>query len=229
MAAWAGALFGRELESGTARLVWTQGVSPARWTATALGVPAALVAAGTGLLVVLHHLAWPAGEGRIDTAKPWYDDVTLHSNGPTTVAFALCGLAAGALAGLVSRRSLAAIGAAAVLTGAVRVTAGLALPHLWPAVIRVGSLTTGYPGSGLQVGQGLVTSTGAHIPDPGCGYGTEAECRAIHDKLDATGFYSTFHPASHYWPLQLTTTALVLALTGLLTLAAFTLLRRRTA
>src|SRR5258708_6396697 len=32
VAAWAGAaLIGRELETGTARFAWTQGISPARW------------------------------------------------------------------------------------------------------------------------------------------------------------------------------------------------------
>lgn len=50
VAAWAGAtLIGRELETGTARLAWTQSVSPARWLANKLAVPAALIAVGTGL------------------------------------------------------------------------------------------------------------------------------------------------------------------------------------
>ncbi|MGW2522507.1 hypothetical protein ACWC09_37045 [Streptomyces sp. NPDC001617] len=36
-----------------------------------------------------------------------------------------------------------------------------------------------------------------------------------------------YHPASHFWPLQLTETALVLALTAAITALAFRLLRRR--
>ncbi|MFF6828322.1 hypothetical protein [Streptomyces longwoodensis] len=44
VAAWSGAaLIGRELESGTAHLAWTQGVSPARWLAVKLAAPAVLV------------------------------------------------------------------------------------------------------------------------------------------------------------------------------------------
>ncbi|MEZ0160894.1 ABC transporter permease, partial [Streptomyces griseorubens] len=34
------------------------------------------------------------------------------------------------------------------------------------------------------------------------------------------------HPASHYWPLQLVATGILLAVAGLLTYAAFRVLRR---
>ncbi|SMF69309.1 ABC transporter permease [Streptomyces sp. Amel2xC10] len=230
--AWSGAaLFGRELEHGTAQLAWTQGLSPTRWLATKLAVPAVLVTAGTGLLVALHRLAWSAGNGRIDTAKSWYDDPTLHANGPTTVAFALTGLAAGALAGLLLRRTLPALLLALGVVAAVRFLAVLAMPHLWPAVTHVSSLQEGYRVSGLGVDLGLVTSTGAHIGDPGCGppLGVSPRCEQVYAQLDATGFYSTFHPESHYWPLQLTTTALVLTVAATLTVASFTLIRRTTA
>jgi hypothetical protein len=36
------------------------------------------------------------------------------------------------------------------------------------------------------------------------------------------------HPASHFWPLQLVETGIVLAVAALATAAAFALLRRRT-
>ncbi|MEU5123641.1 ABC transporter permease [Streptomyces asoensis] len=231
VAAWAGAsLFGRELEHGTAQLAWTQSLSPTRWLATKLAVPAVLVTAGTLLLVALHRLMWSAGDGRIDTAKSWYDDMTLHTNGPTTVAFALTGLAGGALAGLLLRRTLPAMSLALGLVAVVRVLTSQVLPHLWPAVTRVTSLADGYGGSGLGVDSGLVTSTGAHIADPGCGpTGVVSGCDKVYAGLDATGFYSTYHPESHFWPLQLTATALVLVVAGLTATAAFLLLRRRTA
>ncbi|MFC5804027.1 hypothetical protein [Streptomyces formicae] len=37
---------------------------------------------------------------------------------------------------------------------------------------------------------------------------------------------SGYHPASHFWPIQFVETGVVLALTALLTVAAFRLLRR---
>ncbi|MER5434377.1 ABC transporter permease [Streptomyces sp. NPDC002588] len=230
VAAWAGAaLFGRDLENGTAHLAWTQGISPTRWLATKLAVPAAAVAAGTGVLVTLHHLMWAASKGRIDTAKSWYDNVTLHTNGPTTVAFALAGLAGGAVAGLLLRRTLPALGVALGIAAAVRVAADQAMPHLWPGVTKVTGLSTGPDGAGLEISSGLVTSGGGHVADPGCLSPRPEVCTAMYARLDATGFYDTYHPESHYWPLQLTTTALVLAVAAALTVAAFTLLRRSTA
>ncbi|MEH0577607.1 ABC transporter permease [Streptomyces sp. B21-108] len=230
VAAWAGAsLFGRELEHGTAQLAWTQGVSPTRWLATKLAVPTVLVAAGTGLLVALHHLMWSAGVHRIDTTKSWYDNLTLHTNGPTTVAFALLGLAGGALAGLLVRRTLPALVLALGFVGAARVLADQALPHLWPGVTKISSLSTGPDGVGITIDSGLVTSTGAHIPDSGCASTLPDGCAAVYEKLDATGYYATYHPESHYWPLQLTTTALLLTVAAALAVAAFILLRRTTA
>jgi hypothetical protein len=230
VAAWSGAaLVGRELESGTAHLAWTQGLSPLRWLTVKLAVPAVLVAAGTSLLVLLHRLAWSAGQGRIDTAKSWSDDATLHANGPVTVALALAGLAVGALAGLLLRRTLPALVTGLVLTAALRVLSDLAMPHLWPAVTRVTSREDGYMYEGLWVDEGLVTSTGAHIADTGCASTSVDGCADVYDRLDVTGFYVTYHPESHFWPLQLTTTALLLAVAAALTLGAFLLLRRLTA
>ncbi|MGW4908487.1 ABC transporter permease [Streptomyces sp. NPDC004270] len=199
-AGWAGGAFGKELESGTARLAWTQSSTPVRWLAVRLAVPAAAVAAGTALLVWLHHLAWAAGNGRIDTAKQWYDVWTFHTNGPTLVALALCGLAAGALAGLLSRRTLPALGLGLLVTGVVWVAAQLLMPHLWPTRTSTGKAFFALPNSSWTV------RTGKHAEVP----------------------YGDYHPASHYWPLQLTTTALLLAVTALLTLGCFLALRRLT-
>ncbi|MDO0934290.1 ABC transporter permease [Streptomyces sp. DG2A-72] len=229
IAAWAGAsLIGRELENGTDRLAWTQSVSPARWLAAKLAAPAVLVTAGTGLLVLLHHLAWSTGEGKIDTAKPWHDSATFFAGGPVTVALALTGLLVGALAGLVLRRSLAALGAGAVAVAGLWFAVWQALPHLWPTASRLSSLRDGPSLEGMAVDYGLVTSSGDRIADPGCGGTIIPECRPVMERLDATAYYTDFHPASHYWPLQLTATAIVLVVAAAATLIAFRLVRHRT-
>lgn len=229
VAAWAGAaLFGRELESGTAQLAWAQSLSPTRWLTAKLAFPAVLVTAGTGLLVCLYHLAWSAGRGRIDTARSWYDSLVLHTNGPTTVAFALTGLAAGALAGVLCRRTFPALALALGLTAVVRAVAHLAMPHLWPSVTHTVDRSEGPVVLGLEADSGLVTSTGAHVPVPRCDAMDPGGCSAAYDRLGAVGYYTEYHPFSHYWPLQLTTTALVLVLAGLFALGAFWVLRRTT-
>ncbi|CAL9501595.1 hypothetical protein SUDANB176_03454 [Streptomyces sp. enrichment culture] len=229
VAAWAGgSLTGREAESGTTRLAWTQGVTPARWLAARLALPAVLIAASTGLLVWLHRLAWTAGEGRIDTAKPWYDFATFHANGTVPVALALAGLCLGALEGLLLRRSLAALTTATVVLGGLWATVHTALPHLWPTVTEVSSLRNGPSGAGIAVGEGVLTADGDRLPAP-CGSGMISGCRTELADLGATGFYRDLHPAAHYWPLQLAASAVLLVVAALLAFAAFRVLRLRTA
>lgn len=228
VAAWAGgSLTGRELESGTVRLAWTQGVSPARWLASRLAVPAVLTAAATGLLVWLHRLAWTAAEGRVDTAKPWYDSPTFNANGTVPVALALAGLAIGVLVGLLLRRSMAALATAAAALGALWTAVHTALPRLWPPVTEVSGLGEGPTGIGIAVGEGVLTADGDRLAAP-CHSGSMPGCRSTLADLDATGFYRDFHPAGHYWPLQLVASGILLLVAVLATLTAFRLLRRRT-
>ncbi|MEU6218256.1 ABC transporter permease [Streptomyces sp. NPDC047022] len=230
VAAWAGAtLTSRELEMGTARLTWAQSVSPARWLTVRLAVPAAFITVGTSLLVALHHLAWWAAHGRVDTAKTWYDFPTFYAGGPFTVALALTGLTAGAVAGLAWRRSLPALITSVLATAGVFGVIHLALPHLWPSVTRVSSLTPGIPaGGGMGVDEGVLTSTGARLPIPYCGSSFSTSCHTTYERLHIVSFYRDYHPLAHYWPLQFTATALTLAIGALLTFAAFRMLQRLT-
>ncbi|WP_445280683.1 hypothetical protein [Streptomyces sp. DSM 118148] len=46
---------------------------------------------------------------------------------------------------------------------------------------------------------------------------------------NAGGDFAVYHPASHFWPLHLVETGVVLALTTLAATAAFRVLRRRAA
>ncbi|MFC9115141.1 MULTISPECIES: ABC transporter permease [Streptomyces] len=228
VAAWAGgALVGRETESGTARLAWTQGVSPARWLASRLVLPAVLTAAGTGLLAGLHHWAWATGRERIDNTKFWYDPATFHANGIVPVTLALTGLAAGALAGLLLRRAMAALAAAAVTVGVLWAGVHAALPYLWPSVTRVSSLREGPLGKGLQVGEGVLTAGGGRATAP-CHTSQLYGCRDTLADMGATAFYRDLHPASHYWPLQLVASGILLAVACLLTYAAFRAVRHST-
>ncbi|MEV7615520.1 hypothetical protein [Streptomyces sp. NPDC089799] len=131
----AGPVIGRELESGTYRLQWTQSVTPARWLAGKLLLPAAGVALALPAAVLVH--AWALRT----TLRPrswypveWYRSTVYPATGPVVLAYALLAIAAGALAALLLRRTLAAM-AAAVAATAGTLTALTALrPHLWPTV-----------------------------------------------------------------------------------------------
>jgi hypothetical protein len=231
VAAWSGAaLIGREMETGTAQLAWTQGIRPTHWLATKLAAPAALVAAGTGLLVLLHHQAFAAGDGRIDNAKSWSGFETFYANGPLPVALALTGLAGGALIGLVAKRSLAALVGGLCFTAFAWSATQLAMPHLWPTATSVTSLRHNGPsGAGITLSSGLLTSGGDRIADPYCGSDLSLQCKDLYARLDAVSFYKDYHPESHFWPLHLMASGVLLALTALLTLAVFRLLKHRTA
>ncbi|WP_406105606.1 hypothetical protein OG698_25330 [Streptomyces sp. NBC_01003] len=207
----AGPLIARELEQGTAQLAWTQSMSPARWLAVKLAVPAVFVGVGTGLIVILYRLVWNA-HNHLLVAGIGPRSFSF-SIGPATVATALFGLAVGVLAALVLRRMLPAFAVA----GVVQFLAGALRGNNWPFQHS--------PFSRLQpelpVYSKAITSSGAKVPDPGC-YLSQ-KCL---DRHDITGFTRTYLHSPDYWPRQLAETGILLALTALAVVGAFLVLRR---
>ncbi|MEV0173008.1 ABC transporter permease subunit [Streptomyces sp. NPDC050803] len=225
IAAWAGgALIGRELENGTARLAWTQSVSPARWLAAKLAVPAALIVVGMLTLTLLHRLVWTSG-GELHTTigwRVWHDDTIFAANGTLATAYALLGLALGALVGLLLPRALPALGIAAAVVVVLQNKLLELRPHLWPAETALAG--DDYPETvGMILDGGALTSTGARVPIPDC----MGLPRCLSDR-DITGFYADYHPASHFWPLQLVETGIVVGVAAVVVAASFWLLNRRT-
>lgn len=222
--AWAGgALIGRELETGTAQLAWTQSVTPARWLAAKLAVPAAVIVSGTVLLTLLNRLVWWREERlrRLSGTRDWWESFTFTGHGTLATAYALLGLGVGVLAGLLVRRSLPALGVGLVGT---TVLAGVLQTYrhlLWPTESVV-SRSPEQNWTGELVDRGFVTGTGERVSDLTC---DDFSCNR---RSEAVAFYADHHPSSHFWPLQLVETGIVLAVTALLVWAAFRLLRRRT-
>ncbi|WP_405584840.1 hypothetical protein [Streptomyces sp. NBC_01092] len=202
VAAWAGAaLIGRELENGTAWLAWTQSVTPARWLAAKLAVPAVLLATGTGTIVLLNN--WARGDSTPDLVGDWYYTDVFVGTGPAAVAYVLAGLALGALAGLVWRRALpaAAMGFAASLVTCVVMER--LREDLWPKVTRTATGDLEVPRSTFVADWDTKVTDGVrHIT-------------------------ATYHPESHFWPIQYVETGILLAVAAAATLAAFRLLHRR--
>ncbi|KOV66394.1 hypothetical protein [Streptomyces sp. MMG1121] len=126
VAAWAGAaLIGRELESGTAKLAWTQSVSPARWLTAKLTAAAVPLLTGGAVLAVAFGRVWGADQDVLVTNWTW--DRVFIPRGPLLPALALFALAAGAYAALALRRVLPALTAGLGVTLLVR----LYLRELW--------------------------------------------------------------------------------------------------
>jgi hypothetical protein len=194
-----GALIGRELESGTAQLSWTQGVTPIRWLTAKLAVPALVVTAGGTALVLVFRWGWAAHRDLM--ADNWAFADVFVARGPLTVAYGLCALAVGALAALLLRRTLAALGVAFGAMWLVNFLLERYREVLWPTVTRTSPKRLELPEGVWQVNSGR----------------------------NADGYFAVYHPESHYWPLHLVETGIVLALTAVATTAAYTVLRRRTA
>ncbi|WP_406137995.1 hypothetical protein [Streptomyces sp. NBC_01089] len=206
----AGPLIARELESGTTRLAWSQSVSPARWLAAKLAVPAVVATVGTGLLILLYRLLWSSHS---DLLRAGYDPRHLYfSIGPATVLAPLLALALGALCGLLLRRTLPAMAVAAVLQYVVTAIRS----GLWP-------FQRAFQVPDLSVHSRAITSSGARITDPEC-Y-DKAACLAKHH---VTGFTRTYLPSDDFWTRQLLESGVLIALTALAVGIAFWTLKRRT-
>ncbi|MYW67817.1 hypothetical protein GTY65_27640 [Streptomyces sp. SID8379] len=221
-----GLCVGRELERGTAQLTWVQSITPTRWLATTVAVPAAWFLAGLVPLVTLHRLVWSSGP--LPHAYPWYDPDVFATSGTLPFARVLLGIAVGALAGLLFRKALTG-GLAGVPVLLVVGTLGLRYREsLWPTVTDHGLKALKPPSDAHALVHGAVTADGERITNNlAC-----VDADSAHELGRCTSgfqdFWVTYHPSSHYWPLQLMETAIVLALTAAVTAAAFHTLRRRT-
>ncbi len=222
----AGPLIARELESGTYKLAWTQSVSPVRWLAVKLAVPGAAVLAGVSLLAAVYTWTWRRLPAQMAPGQWWFRSYEMI--GPVPVAQCLLGVAVGAVAGLLLRRTVAAMGVASLATSLV---AGAVLEPLRQKLTGPATeLSREMPGliSGADdwiVERGLIGRGGGRIPEPDCGVGVSPEeCVARHD---ATGWYLDYHPASHLWPMQWVETGIAVALAALVGALAFRLVRRQ--
>ncbi|MFH8627979.1 ABC transporter permease subunit [Streptomyces vietnamensis] len=221
----AGPMLARELESGTYRLAWTQSVSPARWLAAKISVPAALVLAVVPLLSLVFYWSWSTGPVD-DFPTYWYEPTMFVSFGIVPVAHALLGLALGTVVGVLARRTVVAMGVATVVIGVALAVLSRLRDGLWPIRTLTGDGLSA-EGHAWPLGRGMLTASGERVLWEDCfAAQPNAVERCMTDRGGVTGFLD-IHPASHYWPLQLVETGICLALAALAALAAFRVLRAR--
>ncbi|MCT6780633.1 hypothetical protein LXH09_28730 [Streptomyces sp. CS7] len=221
----AGPMVAREWESNTAKLSWTQSYPPSAWLTARLALPAVLVVCG--ITVLSGVLTW--SRDRLQSPYPafWYDVSVFGASGTVPAAGALMSLAIGALTGLTLRRTVPAMAASLFVSGLVTVVLGKLRDSLWPAVRDTFAPGDGYiwPDGAAIIEWGWATNGGDVLPANIC---TDASvdrevCLSEHGVIHG---YLDHHPASHYWPLQLVETGILLALAALAVFAAFRVLRR---
>ncbi|MFD5099216.1 ABC transporter permease [Streptomyces albidochromogenes] len=226
----AGPVVARELETGLHRLTWTQSAPPARWLAAKLGAAAALATGGAlALMGVLRIGAWNLfGEWNLN----WPDRGVYEATGPALVAYCLLAVAVGALAGLLVRRTVAAMAAAGGVLGTVLITLSGVRWDLVPVRTMTGVTSTAdfappahMPANSFMTDLGVHNAAGERfrarecVPEriPGASCPTDVKI---------TGWYLDYHPHEHFWYVQLIETGILLALTALAAYAAFRVLRR---
>jgi hypothetical protein len=233
--AFAGApVLGRELETGTFRYAWTQGIGRWRWALAKLVLLAVAVAAAAEAFSVLFS---------------WYDQPFVTAGyvipfstrvfGLSGVAFAAWTLAAfaiGALAGMLIRRVVPAIAATLAVYAGLALAAGLWLRehYMTPLLTSHPSL----PGSAWIVSQWYTKggtfafpARGSQIVNalsqlcPGTSDVSPAQCLSRHGYTQ----WTSYQPGSRFWPFQWIEGGWLLALSVLLIAATVWLVRRRAA
>ncbi|UZI30327.1 ABC transporter permease [Streptomyces sp. VB1] len=224
----AGPMIARELESGTFRPAWTQSVSPAHWLAARLAVPAALTVTGLTVLVLAYRWGlWALRAGPYSPGLRWHADGVFPGTGPAILGYALLAVAVGALCAVLVRRTLLSMSLSALVLAAVGIGLSSWRYLLWPAVLRQGEGPKLLRDSDWHLEGGMLTASGSKVYWRDCYHagsvdGYEA---CMRDRGGVTPF-AEVHPASHYWPLQLVETGILLALAALAVFAAFRVLRR---
>jgi ABC-type transport system involved in multi-copper enzyme maturation permease subunit len=242
---WGAPLLSRELETGTFRLAWTQGVTRARWLVTKLalvGLAAVAVAGFVSLTITWWYRVLDP------LATNLY--AVFDSRDIAPIGYALFAFAAGALIGAIVPRTVPAMATTIGVFAIARVAVTLWVrPHLMHPTHEYVSLSAGHefgfrttptsstltlnsqasgPTNSWTLSTHVVTSSGRaassgqvasfvhqHCP----GMGPSSGAAVVKTCLSQAGRFFrilvTYQPVSHYWTLQWLETGVFLGLSFL--------------
>jgi hypothetical protein len=207
-----------DLERGTYRLVWTQGITRGRWLRGKLALAAVTAAIAAGSMSLL--CAWWRRpdvrlHGRLETG-------TYDTTGCVAVGYALFALGLTLALGAVWRRAAASIAVAFVAYFAARIYVDTSLRDR-----LVAPLHTSYRGARMPrflEHARMIDVTGrigGHV------IGGSGDVHTAAPAIRNTLLHVTYQPDSHFWPLQLAETGLFAgAAAMLIAFAAWWTLRR---
>jgi ABC-type transport system involved in multi-copper enzyme maturation permease subunit len=215
---WGAPLVARELEHGTHRLVWTQGVSRQHWAL----VKFALVGAATAAASTLYGLGLSWWAAPISLTGSRFGIVPFDMQGLVPIGYTLFAVALGIFAGTVWHKVLPAMAAALAGFVAVRITLTLlARPRYLPPLTRtvpdqVGAFNPNQGGWQLARefrdadGNPIVPDASGNMPfDPG-----------------NTFVWERYQPADRFWLFQGIETTIFVALAAVLVYLAVRRIRR---
>lgn len=221
-------LVAREVEQGTHRLVWTQGVSRLRWALVKFG----LVGGITVVLAVVYALGvswWFEPLVTASTGRLGY--FSFDVQGVVPIAYTLFALALGVFAGTYWRKVLPAMGIALVGFAAVRVAIEvLARPRYLPARTLTffpdGNQTPNTASGDWVLSQGVRNAAGEMVlPNSEIGPCGAGGCGPSEAGAGAYNWLE-FQPGDRFWTFQAIETGIFVLLTA--ALVYFALRRLRT-
>jgi hypothetical protein len=238
-------LIARELEHGTHRFLWTQGITRRRWLGYIAGAALAL-AFVAGTLYSLIAAVWLDVTNKVTDERfgQMYD-----FQGLLPIASGVFAVAVGITCGLIMRRTLPAMIATIGIFIVVRLTTAIVLrPHFAAAKTLETEFGPGDPLSGTNawlLSEKTVTADGLVIGRDGMLdiSGLEPSCPALENVspmnppregdvqqcIEQLGVHRVirYHPGNRFWTFQLIESGLMLALAGVAMLVAVRALNRR--
>jgi hypothetical protein len=246
---WGAPLVAREVEHGTHRLVWTQGVSRLRWAVVKFGlVGTGVVLAAAGYALLLTWWRAPLDQVAAGTAVGnRFGFLLFDLEGLVPVGYALFAVALGVFAGVLTRKTQAAMAVTLVGFMATRlVVEFLARPRFLAPLRRtypvIGDQEVNVLGGDWVIKAGVYNAEGVRLSGGTFGNYSSSLCPPTTTLAPApstttnpclveygAGAYNlqVFHPADRFWLFQGIETAIFVALAVLLLLAAVHWVRRR--
>ncbi|MFI6240380.1 ABC transporter permease [Micromonospora sp. NPDC050795] len=232
---WGAPLVAREVEQGTHRFVWTQGVGRTRWAVVKFGLVGAavvLLAAvyGLGMSWWVDPLTQAAFEGRFGV-------IVFDLQGVAPIGYTLFAVALGVFVGTVWKRMLPAMGI--TLAGYIGIRAAVAIlarPHYQPARTQTFPIEGEGPpeisrgdwvlAQGIRNPDGELVSDG-RIQCPTGGKGPDGRVCGAELGLEPGAYnWQLYQPADRFWLFQGIETGIFVALAFLLLYLAIRRVRR---
>ena len=236
----------RELETGTFRYAWTQGFGRRRWAVGKLALLAVAVTAVAGAFGALLTWYYQPFVGNQSLGLPRTTPLTpalFNLRGVGFPAWTLAAFAIGALAGMLIRRVVPAIVATLVVyTGLAFVTAGFLRQHYLTPLLA--SINVNVPDDAWVISQWWSKdgrfAFGSYPPSnilnqfcasPPATTGKTGAPQGWGPCLVQHGYtmWTSYQPASRFWPFQWIEGGWLLALSALLIAATVWLVQRRAA
>ncbi|MDZ5445241.1 transporter [Micromonospora sp. 4G57] len=233
---WGAPLVAREVEHGTHRFIWTQGVGRTRWALVKFGLVGAAVVAlavcyGLGMSWWVDPLTHAAREGRLGL-------IVFDLQGVVPIGYTLFAVALGIFTGTVWKQMLPAMGITlAGFIGVRAVVAILARPHYQPARTLAFPIEgTGEPltergdwilSQGIRDADGTMVAADTQIMCPPGGKGPDGRACGAELGLGPGAYnWQLYQPAGRFWLFQGIETGIFVALAALLLYLAVRRIRR---